>query len=229
MWKEFFSLYLRGKAEKIISNSFLILIIILGLFLLDIIPPLEWYIYLSSFGLLLIFLFLLVLRRIKRTCIALDTKLTRERFLDETSLEPLKKNKLTKTYKSWLIRDAANKKLDIQLKPETRSSGIPYCFYCCYCIIPFLLIFGLISIIYTPEIVQRIIIPGIFVGLFIIYFLIQKRIYHYTYQEMDSEIKQVIFEEETGYKPVVKGKFTFKYKAWLIQNEKKDETSDIID
>ncbi|MFX1587861.1 MAG: hypothetical protein ACFFC1_06885 [Promethearchaeota archaeon] len=229
MWKEFFSLYLGGKAEKILSNSFLILIIVLGLFLLDIIPPLEWYIYVSFSSLFLIILFLLVLRRIKRTCIALDTLLKREHFLDEIGLEPLNINKLTKPYKRWLIRDAANKKLDIQLKPKTRSSGIPYCFYCCYCIIPFVLIFGLISIIYTPEIVQRIIIPGIFVGLFIIYFLVQKRIYHYTYQEMDSEIKQVIFEEETGYKPVVKGKFTFKYKAWLIQNEKKDETSDIID
>ena len=228
MLKEFFSLYLRGKAEKIISNSFLIIIIILGLFLLDIIPPLEWYIYVSFSGLFLIFLFILVLRRIKRTCIALDTKLKRKHFLDETGLDPFKKNKLTKAYKEWLIRDAANKKLDIQLKPKTSSSGISYCFYCCYCIIPIVLIFGLITIIYTPEIVQSIIIPGIFLGLFIIYFLIQKRIYHYTYKEMDSEIKQVLFEEETGYKALIKGKFTFKYKAWLIQNEKKDETSNII-
>ncbi|MFX1494553.1 MAG: hypothetical protein ACFFBZ_09755 [Promethearchaeota archaeon] len=228
MLKEFFSLYLRGKAEKIISNSLLILIIILGLFLLDIIPPLEWYIFVLILGLALLFLCLLILRRIKRTCIALDTKLKREHFLDETGLEPLKKNKLAKVYKRWLIRDAANKRLDIQLKPRTNSSGIPYCFYCCYCIIPIVLIFGLITIIYTPEIVQGIIIPGIFLGLFITYFLIQKRIYHYIYMEMDSEIKRVIFEEETGYKPIVKGKFTFKYKAWLIQNEKKDETSNII-
>lgn len=228
MLKEFFSLYLRGKAEKIISNSFLLLVIILGLFLLDIIPPLEWYIYVSFLGLFLLFLFLLVLRRIKRTCIALDTKLKREQFLDDTGLESLKKNKLTKAYKKWLIRDAANKKLDIQLKPKTSSSGIPYCFYCCYCIIPLVLVLGLITIIYTPEIIQSIIIPGIFVGLFIIYFLIQKRINLYTYKEMDSEIKQVLFEEETGYKAIIKGKFTFKYKAWLIQNEKKDETSNII-
>jgi hypothetical protein len=228
MWKEFFSLYLRGKAEKIISNSFLFLIIILGLFLLDIIPPLEWYVYVSFSGLVLVLLFLLILRRIKRTCIALDTKLKRKYFLDERGLEPLKKNKLTKAYKRWLIKDAANKKLDIQLKPKTSSSGIPYCFYCCYCIIPLVLILGLITIIYTSEIIQRIVIPGIFVGLFIIYFLIQKRINLYTYKEMDSGIKQVLFEEETGYRPVIKGKFTFKYKAWLIQNEKKDETSNII-
>ncbi|MFX0017171.1 MAG: hypothetical protein ACFFAK_09375 [Promethearchaeota archaeon] len=228
MMKEFFSLYLRGKAEKIISNIFLILIIILGLFLLDIIPPLEWYIYVSFSGLLLLFLFLLILRRIKRTCIALDTKLRRENFKDKMGLEPLKKNNLTKAYKRWLIKDAANKKLDIQLKPKVSSSGIPYCFYCCYCIIPLILILGLITIIYTPEIVQRIIIPGIFLGLFIIYFLIQKRINYYTYKEMDSAIKRVLFEEETGYKPLIKGRFSFKYKAWLIQNEKKDETSNII-
>ncbi len=225
---EFFSLYLRGKAEKIISNTILILIIILGLFLLDLIPPLEWYIYVSFSGLFLLFLVLLILRRIKRTCIALDTILKRESFLDKKGLEPLKKNKLTKAYKRWLIKDAANKKLDIQLKPKTSSSGIPYCFYCCYCIFPLVLILGLITIIYTPEIVQRIIIPGIFVVLFIIYFFIQKRINYYTYKEMDSEIKRVIFEEETGYKALIKGKFTFKYKAWLIQNEKKDETSNII-
>ncbi|MFX0180462.1 MAG: hypothetical protein ACFE78_09735 [Candidatus Hodarchaeota archaeon] len=228
MLKEFFSLYLRGKAEKILSNGFLILIIILGLLFLDIIPPLEWYIYVLFSGMVLIISCLLILRRIKRTCIALDTKLKRQNFLDETGLEPLKKNKLTKAYKRWLIRDASNKKLDIQIKPKTSSSGIPYYFYCCYCIIPIILLFGLISIIYTPEIVQRIILPGIFLGLFIMYFLIQKRIYYSMYKEMDSEIKRVIFEEETGYKPVVKGRFTFKYKAWLIQNEKKDETSDII-
>jgi hypothetical protein len=41
------------------------------------------------------------------------------------------------------------------------------------------------------------------------------------YKDLDSEIKQLIFEEQTGYQPLKKkGKFTFKYKAWLYLNSK---------
>ena len=36
-------------------------------------------------------------------------------------------------------------------------------------------------------------------------FLNTKKNISYTYKEMDSEIKQVLFEEETGYKAIIKG------------------------
>lgn len=222
MLRQFLFLYLRDKVDKIISDTILIFIIILGLLFLDLFPPFEWYIYLSFGVLFLLFLLLLMIRGVRRTCIILDTKVKRYKFLDETGLQPLKEDKLLKSYKKWLIKDAKANNLDIQRKPKSSTSGISYCFYCCYCIIPFMLIFGSILIIYTPQIVQMIIIPSIFIGLALTYFLIQKRIYHHLYKEMNSETKQIVFEEETGYKPIIKGKFTFKYKAWLIQNEKKE-------
>lgn len=225
MIKQFLFLYLRDKVDKIISYAILILIIILVLFFLDILPSFEWYVYLS-FGLLfLLLLYLLIIREIRKMYIILDKKIKREEFLNKIGLEPLEKNKLSKSYKKWLIKDAKIKNLDIQRKPKVSTSGISYCFYCCYCIIPFVLIFGIITMIYTPEIVQMIMIPVIFFVLILGYFLIQKRIYYYMYKEMNSEIKQILFEEETGYKPIIKGKFTFKYKAWLIQYQKKEKKS----
>jgi len=53
--------------------------------------------------------------------------------------------------------------------------------------------------------------------------MMEKKSIGQIYKHNDSEIKQTLFEEETGYKPIVKGKFTFKYKAWLMLNERKME------
>ena len=39
------------------------------------------------------------------------------------------------------------------------------------------------------------------------------------YKHLDSEIKHILFVEITGYNPINNGKYTFKYKAWLILNE----------
>ena len=39
------------------------------------------------------------------------------------------------------------------------------------------------------------------------------------YKHLDSEIKHILFEEVTGYNPINNGKYTFKYKAWLILNK----------
>jgi hypothetical protein len=44
------------------------------------------------------------------------------------------------------------------------------------------------------------------------------------YKQVDSEIRRFLFEEETGYSPLVKGKYTFKYKAWLKLSEEKIST-----
>jgi hypothetical protein len=45
---------------------------------------------------------------------------------------------------------------------------------------------------------------------------LEKRNIGILYKQLDSEIKQILFEESTGYVALEKGKFTYKYKAWLV-------------
>ena len=54
--------------------------------------------------------------------------------------------------------------------------------------------------------------------------IVERRATNMKYKQLDSEIKQILFEEETGYSPLVKGKYTFKYKAWLKLEEDKIQT-----
>jgi hypothetical protein len=49
--------------------------------------------------------------------------------------------------------------------------------------------------------------------------MLEKRVIRNFYKHLDSEIKQILFEEITGFNPINNGKYTFKYKAWLILNE----------
>jgi hypothetical protein len=44
------------------------------------------------------------------------------------------------------------------------------------------------------------------------------------YKKLNSEMKQILFEEETSYKALKKRKMTYKYKSWLIENQKKEES-----
>ncbi len=39
---------------------------------------------------------------------------------------------------------------------------------------------------------------------------------------LDTKAKQKAFEAETGYKPTNDGKFTYKYKMWLLQMEEEN-------
>ena len=74
----------------------------------------------------------------------------------------------------------------------------------------------------TPT--ESLVASVIFVGcLVLLCVALEKKETRTYYKVLDSEIKQILFEEEIGYKPIVKGKFTFKYKAWLMLNERKKE------
>ncbi len=59
------------------------------------------------------------------------------------------------------------------------------------------------------------------IGFIIFLVKMEQRSISQIYKQLDSEIKQILFEEETGYKPIVKGKLSFKYEAWLMLNERK--------
>ena len=69
-----------------------------------------------------------------------------------------------------------------------------------------------------------VIILVVVISLIIFCIIGDRRAMKMKYKHLDSEIKRILFEEETGYSPLVKGKFTFKYKAWLKSSEEKINT-----
>jgi len=224
MLSEFLSLYVRAKFEKILTNCILLLILFFWLVPFDFLLHLEWYFYLLYSILFILIIYSLTLRRIKRTCIILDSKLSRETFLEEVGLEPLKRKKITKSYKKWLIKDAKVRNLDISFKPKAKYYSTTCCYYCCYCTVPIALLFGTFSLVYSPQIARWMITPGIIFLAILTFFLMERSSNKETYKKLDSEMKQILFEEETSYKPLKKRKMTYKYKAWLIENQKKEES-----
>ena len=99
-------------------------------------------------------------------------------------------------------------------KPRKKPVDYTGLGYCC-CIV-------LMTLIVLSIIFWYITIPLIGV-LIIIYLIFRHQKKKKLYITLDTKIKQEEFIKESGYVPLEKGKFTKKYKAWLIQkeNEKK--------
>jgi hypothetical protein len=143
-----------------------------------------------------------------------------EWFLNENGVNPLTNKKFSKKYKILLFKNAKENDIDIAYKPTFIHTLQNYCVFCYFGIIPTAIFFGF-STIYLPS-THTIAITLLFIiGFFFFLFTIEKRSISQIYKQVDSEINQILFEEETGYKPLVKGKLTFKYKGWLILNERK--------
>jgi hypothetical protein len=143
-----------------------------------------------------------------------------ERFLNENGISSLKNKKFSKKYKILLLKNAKENDIDILFKPSFIFTRQEICLLCYLSTMPILILVGFFSMYFTLTyaiVITLLLIIGI------IFFLVmaEKRSIGQMYKDIDSEIKQILFEEETGYKPIVKGNFTFKYKAWLILNEKK--------
>lgn len=96
-------------------------------------------------------------------------------------------------------------------KKKVDYSGLGYC--CC------VVLMGLIVLSITFWYIT---VPIIIV-LIIIYLINRHQKKKKLYISLNTKIKQEEFIRETGYVPIKKGKFTEKYKIWLIQkeNEKK--------
>ena len=152
----------------------------------------------------------------------MDTKLMQERFLDEKGVNPLKNKKFSKKYKILLLKNAKEKVIDILFKPSSILTLQEFCLLSYFSILP-ILIFFVFSTIYLSPTNTIVLILLFIIGLTFFIVMIEKRSISQIYKFIDSEIKQILFEEETGYKPLVKGKFTFKYKAWLMLNDRKME------
>jgi hypothetical protein len=146
--------------------------------------------------------------------------LKQETFLNESGANPLENKRFSKKYKILLLKNAKENDIDVLFKPLFNFSLQEFCLLCCFSIAP-ILIFFVFFTMYLSSTHTIVIILLFIIGLFFSLFISEKRSIGQIFKLIDSEIKQILFEEETGYKPIFKGKFTFKYKAWLMLNERK--------
>ena len=152
-----------------------------------------------------------------------DTKLNQKNYYDETGLEAFRNRKLKVGYRKWLILSITKNNQDmVETQFFVGNIGF-YCLLLFFGIIPIMILFMIISIYVT--------LPQTFVILFVVVISIitlciigVRRTINIRYKQIDSEIKRILFEEETGYCPLIKGKYTFKYKEWLKSSEEKRRT-----
>jgi hypothetical protein len=217
MLREFLRLYLKRSNKRIISFLLTIGFILFIGFIIN-----KWIIILS---IIIIILSISILSYINleikqaKFCVILDTYNLQKIFLNEKKIAPIQRNKFTKSYKKWLLTDAIDKNINIIYLSPFHQNSYDLCLYYFFCLIPILII-GTISIIYLSIFHTWIIIFVFMVLSLVYYFFIQNKIIKDKYKILDSEIKRILFEEETGYSPINKNKLTFKYRAWLLMNER---------
>jgi hypothetical protein len=218
MLRLFLRLYLISKLKKIIS--YICLVIILAFVIVsvenrfDIHPSANIFIFISC----VFSLFLYLEVKEKKMCTISDTKLNQKKYYDETGLEALSKRKLKTGYRKWLILTITVNNHDIIETQSFIGNISNYFLYCYFSIIPIILI-TVFSSIYLTLSQTFVIILVVVISIITICVITDRRTTRIGYTQLDSEIKQILFEEETGYRPLVKDKYTFKYKAWLKSSE----------
>jgi len=220
MLKLFLSLWFKLKLRRIFLYCILFSIVAFFLISSDVFFEIPSYFFFIFFICSIVIAVLYLQNKQNKICVILDTKLMRERFLNENGVNPLKNKKFSKKYKILLIKNAKENDINIIYKQSFIHNLQIYCLLCYFGIAPILLFFMLFTIYLSST--QTIIIILLFIIGFIFFLVMaEKKSIGQIYKYIDSQIKQILFEEETGYKPIVKGKFTFKYKAWLMLYEKK--------
>ncbi len=220
MLKLFLSLCFKNMLRRIFTYCVLLSIASFFLISSKVFYEIPWYYYLIFFVCSIVIAIFYLQNKQKKICVILDTKLMQERFLNEIGVNPLKNKKFSKKYRILLLKNAKENDIDILFKPSFNFTLQELCLLCYFGIAPVLMFF-VFSTIYL-SLTQTIVITLLFIICLIFFLLLmEKRSIGLIHKQLDSEIKQILFEEETGYKPIVKGKFTFKYKAWLMLNERK--------
>ena len=218
MLRLFLKLYFKSKLKKI--PSYICILLILAFLTERYIHPSTYIFFITSY---FFFLFLYLEVKEKKICIISDTKLNQKNYYDETGLEAFRKKKLKKKYRKWLILTITEKNHDIvETQFFTGNSGY-YCLCCYFSIIPIIIIY-IIASIYLTLSQSIVIILGVVISMIILYIMLGRRATNIRCKQLDSEIKQILFEEETGYSPLVKGRYTYKYRAWLKTSEEKMRT-----
>jgi hypothetical protein len=176
------------------------------------------YLYLGLFVCLFGFLFIYLWIKIKKIFTILDTKSKQEQFKEEKGVNHEERRRFKTRYNYWLLKDAKNERISRIYTKFFSYTSQHYCLYCYLSILPIMLIWVFSRMYLTPT--ESFVTSLIFVSCLVLICLAFERRESATfYKVLDSEIKQILFEEVTGYDPLNHGKFTYKYKAWLILNE----------
>jgi hypothetical protein len=214
----YLSLFLKFEIKRIISYFFILFLII---FFLESNPrgiEIPLYFYLGSIVSVLGFLLIYLQIKARKILIILDTKLKQEQFKEEKGIDPVEGRSFTSKYKYWLLKNAKKYKLPSIYKNFFHYNSQNYCLYCYFSIVPIIIVWVFSNMYMTSM--EALILSFSLVGcLILLCVTLEKRNVSVLYTQLDSEIKQILFEESTGYDPLDKGKYTYKYKAWLVLSE----------
>lgn len=220
MLRLFLRLYFTSKLKKIFSYICIILIIWFVTVIFEdhfVIPPVTYLIFFISF---VFSLFLYLEFKEKKICIISDTMLKQKKYYDESGLEASRNRKFTTGYRKWLILTITENNPDIVKTQFFIGDSSYYCLYCYFSVIPIIIMFVFINM-YANFSQTILIILIVVISIITLGIIGARRHTIKRCKQIDSEIKRILFEEETGYNPLIKGKYTFKYKAWLKLKEEK--------
>jgi len=218
MVKSYLTLFLKFELKRIFSYFILLFLLIFLLESSQLMLESPLYLYLglvmSVLGFTVIYLWI----KTKKIFVILDTKLKQEQFKDENGINPLEGRKAKAKYNIWLLKKAEKASISRIYKKFFSYNSQHYCLYCYLSILPIIIVWVFVGMYMTPT--EALVTSVIFVGCLIFLCLaLEKRGSGVFYKHLDSEIKQILFEEVTGYNPLNNGKMTYKYKAWLILEE----------
>jgi len=218
MVKSYLSLFLKFELIRIFSYFFILILIIFFLESNHRMLELPLYFYLGLFVCVFGFLLFYLQIKARKIFIILDTKLKQEQFLNEKGINPVEGRRFKAKYKYWLLKNAKENKIKNIYKQFFNNNSHNYCLYCYFSLIPIIIVWAFSNIYMTST--EALVVSFSFVGcIVLLYTTLKKREIGNLYKYLDSEIKHILFEEVTGYSPIDNGKYTFKYKAWLILNK----------
>jgi len=218
MVKAYLSLFLKFELKRIFSYLFILFLIIFFLEGNQRRLELPLYLYIGLFVSVFGFLFIYLQIKARKIFIILDTKLKQEQFKDEKDTNPVEGRRFKAKYKYWLLKNAKSNKINNIYKSFFKYNSQNYCLYCYFSIIPIIIVWVFSNMYMTST--EALVVSFSLVGCLVLLCIkLEKREIGTIYKSLDSEIKQIIFEEVTGYNPINNGKYTLKYKAWLMLNE----------
>ena len=218
MVKLYLSLFLKFELKRIFSYFFILFLIIFFLESNQRMLEFPLYLYLGLFLCFLGFLLFYLQIKARKIFIILDTKLKQEQFKNEKGINPAEGRRFKAKYNYWLLKNAEKNKIKSIYQNYFKYNSQNYCLYCYFSIIPIIIVWIFSNMYMTST--EALVVSFIFVGcLVLLCTTLEKKASGNFYKHLDSEIKQILFEEVTGYNPLDNEKYTLKYKAWLILNE----------
>ena len=223
MLRLFLRLFFKSKLKKIFSYICLVLILAFVIVFVENRFEIHPLTYVASIISCVFSLLLYLELKEKKICTIADTKLNQKKYFEETGLDASRKRKLKVGYRKWLLLTITENRHGIVKAQSFISDMGDYCIYCYFSLIPIIII-TIYSSMYLTSLQTFVIILVVVISLITLCILVDRRSSNMWYKQIDSEIRRILFEEETGYSPLVKGKYTFKYKAWLTLCDEKIQT-----